>query len=259
MDIKQIRNATMTLNYGGVKFLIDPMLSDKGTLPAFPSVRKEEANPLHELPEEPEIFLQNVDAIILTHSHADHWDEKAEKILDKNLPIFVQDEYDASIVRRAGFSKVEVLENKTVFNNVTMRKIKGQHYENPECIDKIEELAGTSDAMGIIFQANNENTLYLAGDTVWYSGVKRALLKYQPEVVILNAGGNQLPNCRLIMDEKEVYQVHQTLPNAQLIASHMEGVNHWGVSRAQLKNYAQENNFQENLLVPEDGTEYEDL
>lgn len=37
MNITQIRNATMHLNYGGTRFLIDPMLSAKGTWPGFPA------------------------------------------------------------------------------------------------------------------------------------------------------------------------------------------------------------------------------
>lgn len=33
MNIHHIRNATAILDYGGKKFLIDPMLAEKGTLP----------------------------------------------------------------------------------------------------------------------------------------------------------------------------------------------------------------------------------
>ena len=35
MNIHHIRNATAILDYGGKKFLIDPMLAEKGTLPPF--------------------------------------------------------------------------------------------------------------------------------------------------------------------------------------------------------------------------------
>ena len=39
MNIHQIRNATIVVEYSGKKFLIDPMLAEKGTLPPFgPSV-----------------------------------------------------------------------------------------------------------------------------------------------------------------------------------------------------------------------------
>ncbi len=35
MDIQQIRNATLVVEYAGKKFLIDPMLAGKGTYRLF--------------------------------------------------------------------------------------------------------------------------------------------------------------------------------------------------------------------------------
>jgi L-ascorbate metabolism protein UlaG (beta-lactamase superfamily) len=44
MNIQLIRNATIVVEYAGSKFLIDPMLAEKGTLPAFgPAVGLPEA------------------------------------------------------------------------------------------------------------------------------------------------------------------------------------------------------------------------
>lgn len=34
--VLQIRNATMQINYAGVRFLIDPMMADQGAYPGFP-------------------------------------------------------------------------------------------------------------------------------------------------------------------------------------------------------------------------------
>lgn len=34
--ITQVRNATLLVEYGGARFLVDPMLSDKGAFPGFP-------------------------------------------------------------------------------------------------------------------------------------------------------------------------------------------------------------------------------
>ena len=36
MQFRQIRSATVKVDFAGKKFLIDPMLSDKGTYPGFP-------------------------------------------------------------------------------------------------------------------------------------------------------------------------------------------------------------------------------
>ena len=51
MNIQQIRNATIIVEYGGKKILIDPMLGKKGCMQPFPFSRNQHLrNPLHELP-----------------------------------------------------------------------------------------------------------------------------------------------------------------------------------------------------------------
>ena len=36
MKITQIRNATVQIEYGGFRFLVDPVLADKDSYPGFP-------------------------------------------------------------------------------------------------------------------------------------------------------------------------------------------------------------------------------
>jgi L-ascorbate metabolism protein UlaG (beta-lactamase superfamily) len=36
MEITQIRNATVLIEFGGSRFLVDPVLSDKDSYPGFP-------------------------------------------------------------------------------------------------------------------------------------------------------------------------------------------------------------------------------
>lgn len=55
------------------------------------------------------------------------------------------------------------------------------------------------------------------------------------------------------MGTQDVLSVHQAAPQALLIASHMEAVNHCTVSRADLRAFAQQNGFVDRLLTPGDG------
>ena len=95
MKITQIRNATLKIRYAGKTFLIDPMLSKKGELPAFgppelplfPASNNMNKNPLVDLPIPVEDILAGVDAVIVTHLHMDHWDPAAIKLINKQLPI----------------------------------------------------------------------------------------------------------------------------------------------------------------------------
>ncbi|MGK9286498.1 hypothetical protein [Sinorhizobium meliloti] len=53
------------------------------------------------------------------------------------------------------------------------------------------------------------------------------------------------------MGTQDVLSVHQAAPEALLIGSHMEAVNHFAVSRADLRAFARANGFADKL--PGDG------
>lgn len=106
MKITHIRNATLIVEYGGKTFLIDPMLAEKGTYPPFPnSIRQDQNNPLVNLPISVEEIIADVDAVIVTHLHLDHFDDAAKQALPKDIKMFVQNEEDAAVVKEAGFKK----------------------------------------------------------------------------------------------------------------------------------------------------------
>lgn len=183
--ITQIRNATLHIAYGGVRFLVDPMLSDRHSWPGFEgSVNSEERNPLVHLPMTKEEIL-DVDAVIVTHLHEDHWDEEARKGLPKALPIFAQSDADAATIREEGFSDVRVLSDKSNFNGVQLVKTAGRHGTDAHYA-KIGSLLG--EACGVVFKKAGLETIYLAGDTIWHDRVATVLKTHRPDVAILNTG-----------------------------------------------------------------------
>ena len=109
MKMTHIRNSTQIIEYAGKKFLIDPMLADRGAWPGFPgTARAELRNPLVGLPFSLETII-DVDAAIVTHTHDDHWDEAAIAAIPKTLPVFVQHDGDAGLLRGQGFQDVRLL------------------------------------------------------------------------------------------------------------------------------------------------------
>ncbi|WP_174733194.1 MBL fold metallo-hydrolase [Mesobacillus harenae] len=251
MNIHQIRNATMVVEYAGKRFLIDPMLAEKGTYPPFPNApRQDQNNPLVSLPTSIDNIIQNIDAVIVTHLHADHWDDAAKEALPKEIKIFSQNEDDAAEIRNAGFKNVEVLQENTVFEGIQLIKTKGEHGRG-----KILKLAGL--VCGVIFKNETEKTLYVAGDTVWYDSVQEVIETHQPEIIVVNAGDNQfLEGGSLVMGKDDVYEVYKAAPTAKIIAVHMEVLNHWTLSREELKSFINEKGISSNVLVPEDGESY---
>src|SRR5262245_2134268 len=111
MKIQQIRNATLVIEYAGTKFLIDPLLAEKGTYPGFEGTANSHLfNPTAALPLPMDEIL-NVDAVIVTHTHPDHWDEAAKALLPKHLPVFAQHEQDRELIKSQGFTDVRLLKN----------------------------------------------------------------------------------------------------------------------------------------------------
>jgi len=252
MNIKQIRNATIVVEYAGKKFLIDPMLEEKGAYPPFPgSIKQDQYNPIVSLPTSVDEIIGGVDAVIVTHLHLDHFDEAAQRLLPKDIKMFVQNEEEATEVRDVGFKNVEVLQQDTVFEGIQLVKTKGEHGRGEELLKLMGKVCG------VVFKHPSEKTLYVAGDTVWYEGVQEELDAHKPDIIVVNGGDNQfIEYGSLIMGKEDIYEVHKAAPNAKIISVHMEAVNHWALSREELKNFSKEKGFSSHILVPEDGEYY---
>jgi len=251
MKINQIRNATIIVEYANRKFLIDPMLAEKGTYPPFPnSARQDQKNPVVSLPTSIENIIEDIDAVIVTHLHLDHFDEAAQRILPKDIKMFVQNEEDATEVRNAGFQNVEVLQEDTAFEGIQLIKTKGEHGRG-----EILKLAGL--VCGVVFKHQSEKTLYVAGDTVWYDEVQKVIDIHKPEILVVNGGDNQFfEGGSLVMGKEDIYKVYKAAPNSQIIVVHMEAVNHWNLSREELKSFINEKGMASTVSVPDDGESY---
>lgn len=238
MKIKQIRNATLRIGYAGKTFLVDPWLATGQSMGRFVDipgqpfhvsdpVKERIPMPIFDLPEPAKSVLAGVDAYIVTHIHPDHIDMGMDGTvgspLDKNVPVFVQNEADAVTFQKSGFQKVEVLDEKQMsFGAVRLAKAPARHGTIVPC----------GEACGVLFAADGEKTLYLAGDTIWYDGVENTLKRQKPDVVVLNACAAELVgHGRLIMNDEDVECVARTAPGAKIIVSHMDNVAHASITR----------------------------
>ncbi len=254
-SIEFIRNATLVLDYAGKRILMDPMFAPKDAFPGFPgTVNSEVRNPTVEMPIESE-SLFDVDAVLVSHLHTDHWDRFAVHSLPKHLKILVQNQEDYEIVKAQGFADVEALPEKTMFGGIHIKKTHCQHGNDAAyAVPELVEFLGKSS--GFYMSAEEEPSVYFLGDTIWIEEIAYNLNTLKPDIVVVNAGHAQLADQRygaIIMGKEDVAGIHRLLPDTTIIAIHMEALNHCTLSRRELRKFAEENGFSKKLIIPANG------
>ncbi len=88
--------------------------------------------------------------------------------IPKDIKMLMQDKKDADMARKTAFTNIEVMKEgqATIFKGVKLTEVDGRYGYG-----KMAKKMGN--VMGVIFQHPKEKTLYVAGDTVWYSEVKK--------------------------------------------------------------------------------------
>ena len=95
-----------------------------------------------DLPISMDEILKNLDAVIVTHTHYDHWDEYASKLIPKHIPIFVQSNSDKRLIQKQGFKDVRVVGDKTPFNGITITRIGALHGFDDNCMGFVLKAPG---------------------------------------------------------------------------------------------------------------------
>ena len=110
---------------------------------------------------------------------------------------------------------------------------------------------------GFVFVREGEPTVYLAGDTVYYDGVRDVIARFSPAVIIVNACDARLPEGRLIMNAEDVMETCACRPDSLVIVSHMEAVSHAHLDRAELRQSLSDSPYAAQVRIPADGEQIE--
>lgn len=232
MQLTLVRNATLLLRIAGLTILVDPMLDDVGARPPIANTANQVPNPTVALPVAPEDVVRGLDAVILTHRHRDHLDERAEELVPRDVPVFCQPE-DEEALRALGLD-ARAVEDALDWNGLRLVRTPARHGTGAVA----EALAPVS---GFLVE-----DLYVAGDTVWYEGVEDTIERHRPRVAVVNAGGAEfLEGGPIIMGIGDVREVSERVPT--VVAVHLEAINHCFLTRAELRAALPA------VLVPEDG------
>ena len=236
-DVTLVRNATVLVTVGETTFLVDPLFASEGALPPIDDTPNDRANPLVPMPD---LDLSH-DAVVVTHRHPDHFDDAAREALESDVPLFCQPA-EAAAFRDEGFTDVRPVEDAASFAGVTLHRTPGRHGHGA-LAERMGPVSG--------FVLEGDETLYLAGDTVWYEPVAETLDRFEPDAVVLNGGAARFNQGEPItMGVDDVAAVREAT-DAAVAAVHMEAINHCLLSREALRTET------EDVLVPEDGERIE--
>lgn len=149
MKITWIGQAGLLIDTEECKIMVDPYLSN--------SCVKLNPNNDRRMPVKEELFSEDIDVIVITHNHLDHYDpETMERLLSKDKSITVLAPYGAWQEARKNGKK----HNYVMFNrhttwtegNITFTAVKAEHSD--------------LNAVGVIIN-DGKKKLYITGDTLY--------------------------------------------------------------------------------------------
>ena len=249
MKVQLLRNATIILTLNGKTILVDPMLAGKGSYPPIQNTSNTQMNPVINLPisfsKLEYLISEEIDAVLLTHLHNDHWDQTARNLLKKDIPVYCQPA-DLETIRGQGFTDVRSIDNEVTWEGIQIKRTSGQHGTGD-----IGKKMGNVSGYMIRFEHDN---LYIAGDTIWCPEVQQAIDDDQPDNIVLNGGAARfVSGDPIVMDTNDIIMVCRYALSAKIYVVHLEAVNHSMETRKQTRGVIAAHHFEERCFVPEDG------
>ncbi|MEM6930621.1 MAG: MBL fold metallo-hydrolase [Myxococcota bacterium] len=244
MRIHHLRNATVIVEIGEHRLLVDPMLARAGSVPGFKVFGGgRRNNPLVPLPDGAHAALEQATAVVVTHEHPDHIDRKAIAwIRSRGLPVWAS-RVDAANLRRKGLD-VHVMDDGLL--GMPAEIVPAQHGRGLQAW-----IMGP--VSGLYLEPPGEPSLLLTSDAVLTDRLLDTLARLQPDIVVAPAGSANLGlGGDILFSVDELVTLTRAAPG-QVVLNHLEALDHCPTTREGLRARLAAEGLLEQVWIPEDG------
>ncbi|WP_067824158.1 MBL fold metallo-hydrolase [Actinomadura kijaniata] len=219
-----VGNATTIIRYGGFTLLTDPNFLRAGQYAHLGyGLRSKRLKDPALRPEE----LPDLDAVVLSHLHDDHWDRVAEGALDRGLPVLTTPAA-ARTLRGRGFGESAGLatwESTRLTKGdrwVRVHAMPGRHGPGP--LHRI-----LPPVMGVLLEfgagdGEPDLRIYISGDTVMYGGLAEIHRRHPDiDLGVVHLGGTRLLGLVTVtMDGRQGADWLETVRCARAVPVHFD-------------------------------------
>jgi N-acyl-phosphatidylethanolamine-hydrolysing phospholipase D len=193
VEVTWVGGPTMVIRFGNLTILTDPTLGAEGFTMGDPNVLDLNKIKLHRrLTPFRGVVLEDVDLVLLSHAHEDHFDQKAQASLNRTLPIILPIA-DVEAFKAKGFKNLDGLKwgERRQFNAGTGRveiiATIAQHSRDPQ----MAKTLGVGNGYWIEFSHDDWKwRMYWTGDTMPTSDVIQAIKSLgEPDLMAPHVGG----------------------------------------------------------------------
>ena len=215
-----VGNATTVIEYGGFRLLTDPNFLHRGqrAYVGYGLTTRRLTDPALSVDE-----LPDLDAVLLSHLHGDHWDRVATRRLDRDLPVLTTPHASRRLQLR-GFTRAMGM--RTWTDHVLRREgrqlrvtaLPGRHA--PGLVQAL-----FPPVMGSLLEFGPEGgepdlRVYISGDTLFYDGLAEIARRHpELDLAVLHLGGTTvLGRLMVTMDGRqgtdllELLRPHRAVP-----------------------------------------------
>jgi L-ascorbate metabolism protein UlaG (beta-lactamase superfamily) len=213
-DVLFVGNATLLIRFAGLTLLTDPNFIHAGEeIPlGYGMTTRRLTDPAIEFDDLPEL-----DAVILSHFHADHFDRIAETRLDPDLRIVTTPDTATELEER-GFRMLTPLDTWATTEIVgdgatcTVRAMPGRHAPAPITIALPEVMGSLLELRRAADEATVAVRIYISGDTIMYEGLREIADRESVlDLAFLHLGGTRVLGMTVTMDADQGVELLETV------------------------------------------------